>query len=168
MSELIVIGYDDHKVATKAFKVVQALRDDHVVELKGLAVVRVDEDGETHVDTPAKREEIALSATAGALWGMVLGILVLTPGIGVVGAALGGLIGKLTQMGVDNGFRKKVSELLEPGAAAVVIMASKITEDRFAAAMEPFGGTVLKTSLPEESERELAEQLAGPASETTD
>ncbi|GGU94624.1 membrane protein [Streptomyces litmocidini] len=167
MSELIVIGYDDHEVATKAFKAVQALRDDHVVELKGLAVVRVDEDGETHVDTPARREEIALSATAGALWGMVLGILVLTPGIGVVGAALGGIIGKLTQMGVDNGFRKKVSDLLEPGSAAVVILASKITEDRFAAAMEPFRGTVLKTSLPEESERELAEQLAGPASGTT-
>ncbi|ROQ26860.1 putative membrane protein [Streptomyces sp. PanSC19] len=167
MSELIVIGYDGHEVATKAFKAVQALRDDHVVELKGLAVVRVDQDGDTHVDTPARREEIALSATAGALWGMVLGILVLTPGIGVVGAALGGIIGKLTQMGVDNGFRKKVSDLLEPGSAAVVILASKITEDRFAAAMEPFGGTVLKTSLPEESERELAEQLAGPAPEAT-
>ncbi|MER7950448.1 DUF1269 domain-containing protein [Streptomyces sp. NPDC096079] len=166
MSELIVIGYDDHAVATKAFKEVQKLRDDRVVELKGLAVVRVDEDGETHVDTPAKKEEVALSATAGALWGMVFGMLILTPGIGVVGAALGGLIGKLTQMGVDNGFRKKVSDLLEPGAAAVVIMASTITEDRFAAAMEPFGGTVLKTSLPEESERELAEQLAGPEPET--
>ncbi|WP_369149090.1 DUF1269 domain-containing protein [Streptomyces sp. R44] len=166
MSELIVIGYDDHKVATKAFKEVQKLRDDHVVDLNGLAVVRVDEDGETHVDTPAKKEEIALSATAGALWGMVFGILILTPAMGVVGAALGGLIGKLTQMGVDNGFRKKVSELLEPGSAAVVIMASKVTEDRFAAAMEPFGGTVLKTSLPQESERELAEQLAGPDPET--
>ncbi|KOG33663.1 MULTISPECIES: DUF1269 domain-containing protein [Streptomyces] len=166
MSELIVIGYDDHQVATKAFKEVQKLRDGHVVDLKGLAVVRVDEDGETHVDTPAKTEEIALSATAGALWGMVFGMLILTPGIGVVGAALGGLIGKLTQMGVDNGFRKKVSDLLEPGSAAVVIMASKVTEDRFAAAMEPFGGTVLKTSLPEDSERELAEQLAGPDPET--
>ncbi|WP_432125944.1 DUF1269 domain-containing protein [Streptomyces sp. bgisy082] len=161
MSELIVIGYEDHAVARKAFKAVQQLRDDHVVELNGLAVVRVDQDGETHVDTPAKTEEIALSATAGALWGLVFGMIVLTPGIGVVGAALGGLIGKLNQMGVDRGFRQKVSDLLAPGSAAVVIMASKITEDRFAAAMEPFGGTVLKTSLSEESERELSEQLTG-------
>ncbi|MFB7029513.1 MULTISPECIES: DUF1269 domain-containing protein [unclassified Streptomyces] len=166
MSELIVIGYDDHAVARKAFKAVQQLRDDHVVELKGLAVVRVDQDGETHVDTPAKTEEIALSATAGALWGLVLGMIVLTPGIGVVGAALGGLIGKLNQMGVDRGFRQKVSDLLAPGSAAVVIMASKITEDRFAAAMEPFGGAVLKTSLSEQSERELSEQLTGEGPET--
>ncbi|KQX11698.1 hypothetical protein ASC82_17675 [Streptomyces sp. Root431] len=165
MSELIVIGYDDHAVATKAFKAVQQLRDDHVVELNGLAVVRVDADGETHVDTPKRSEEVAISATAGALWGMVLGIVILTPGIGVVGAALGGLIGKLNQMGVDGRFRKKVEELLEPGSAAVVVMASKITEDRFAAAMEAYGGTVLKTSLSEESERELAEQLAGPDAE---
>ncbi|MFE5716674.1 DUF1269 domain-containing protein [Streptomyces sp. NPDC056501] len=163
MSELIVIGYDDHAVATKAFKAVQQLRVDRVVELDGLAVVRVDADGETHVDTPRKSEEVAISATAGALWGMVLGIVILTPGIGVVGAAVGGLIGKLNQMGVDGKFRKKVGELLAPGSAAVVVMASKITEDRFAAAMEAFGGTVLKTSLSEESERELAEQLAGSA-----
>ncbi|GHF99123.1 DUF1269 domain-containing protein [Streptomyces zaomyceticus] len=162
MSELIVIGYEDRAVANRAFAAVQKLEDNHVVELTGIAIVSVDADGETHVDTPARREgRVALSATAGALWGMVFGMIILTPGIGVVGAAVGGLIGKLSQMGVDNKFRDKVRSLLAPGSSAVVIMASKVTEDRFAAAMEEFGGTVLKTSLPEESERELAEQLAG-------
>lgn len=89
-------------------------------------------------------------------------MIILTPGIGVVGAAVGGLIGKLSQMGVDKQFREKVQSLLAPGSSAVVVMATKVTEDKFAAAMEQFGGTVLKTSLPEQSERELAEQLAGP------
>ncbi|WP_395366368.1 DUF1269 domain-containing protein [Streptomyces sp. YH02] len=165
MSELIVLGYDDRAVANKAFAAVQKLGDSHVVELTGLAVVSVDADGKTHVDTPARRKgEVALSATAGALWGMVFGMIILTPGIGVVGAAVGGLIGKLNQMGVDNKFRDKVQSLLAPGSSAVVVMASKVTEDEFAAALDQFGGTVLKTSLPEESERELAEQLAGPDS----
>ncbi|MEU7034672.1 DUF1269 domain-containing protein [Streptomyces sp. NPDC046237] len=161
MSELIVIGYDDPAVAKKAFKTVQELNNNHVVELNGLAVVTVDQDGETHVDTPAKTEKVAVSATAGALWGMVFGILILTPGIGVVGAALGGLIGKLNQMGVDKNFRSKVDSLLQPGSAAVVIMASKVTEDKFAAAMQSFGGTVLKTSLSEKDEQAFVEQLAG-------
>ncbi|GGT79341.1 MULTISPECIES: DUF1269 domain-containing protein [Streptomyces] len=163
MSELIVIGYDDRPTAHAAFKVVQTLQKDLVVELGGLAVVSVDEDGETHVDTPGKGEKVAVSATAGALWGIVFGMLILTPGIGVVGAAVGGLIGKVSQMGVDKNFREKVHSLLEPGAAAVVIMASKITEDKFAAALQPFGGTVLKTSLAEQDEKDLAEQLAGAA-----
>lgn len=163
MSELIVLGYDDRAVANRVFAEVQKLGDSHAIELTGLAVVSVDADGKTHVDTPARRKgEAALSATAGALWGMVFGMIILTPGIGVVGAAVGGLIGKLNQMGVDNKFRDKVQSLLTPGSSAVVVMATKVTEDKFAAAVEQFGGTVLKTSLSEESERELAEQLAGP------
>ncbi|MEU2077655.1 DUF1269 domain-containing protein [Streptomyces sp. NPDC013489] len=163
MSELIVLGYDDRAVANRVFAEVQKLGDSDAVELTGLAVVSVDADGKTHVDTPARRKgEAALSATAGALWGLVFGMIILTPGLGVVGAAVGGLIGKLNQMGVDNTFRDKVQSLLTPGSSAVVVMASKVAEDKFGAAVEPFGGTVLKTSLPEESERELAEQLAGP------
>ncbi|MFE0381007.1 DUF1269 domain-containing protein [Streptomyces inhibens] len=162
MSELIVIGYDDPTAARKALKAVQALQNDQVVELTGLAVVSVDEDGETHVDTPGKSEKVAVSATAGALWGLVFGMLFLLPAIGLVGAALGGLLGKLRQMGLDDTFRGQVQALLKPGSAAVVIMASKVMEDRFATAMRSYGGTVLKTSLAQQEERELAEQLAGP------
>lgn len=113
------------------------------------------------VDTPGKSEKVAKSATAGALWGMVFGIVVLTPAMGVVGAAAGGLIGKLSQMGIDDKFRGSVHSLLQPGCAAVVIMASKITDDKFGAAMQQYGGTVLKTSLAEQAEMELAEQLSG-------
>ncbi|HEX5298980.1 MAG TPA: DUF1269 domain-containing protein [Streptosporangiaceae bacterium] len=40
-------------------------------------------------------------------------------------------------------------------------LASKITEDKFASAMQPFGGTILKTSLSESDEKELAEELTG-------
>jgi uncharacterized membrane protein len=38
-------------------------------------------------------------------------------------------------------------------------MASKITEDRCATAMRPFGGELLETSLSEEDEKELAHEL---------
>ena len=40
-------------------------------------------------------------------------------------------------------------------------MAQKITEDKFDDRMAPFGGSLLKTSLSEEDERELAHDLAG-------
>jgi len=38
-------------------------------------------------------------------------------------------------------------------------MASKITEDKFADRMKPYGATLLKTSLSEEDEKELAHEL---------
>ncbi|WP_329121098.1 DUF1269 domain-containing protein [Streptomyces sp. NBC_01465] len=162
MSELIVIGYEDPSVAKQAFKAVQQLKKDSVVDYTGLAVVSVDEQGETHVDTPRKDEKVPIAATAGALWGLVIGMFVLVPVLGVVGAAVGGLAGKLSQMGLDAKFRAKVDTLLKPGSAAVVIM-TPAPGDAISEAMAKFGGEVLKTSLPEDQEKELSELLAGDA-----
>jgi uncharacterized membrane protein len=160
MSELIVIGYEDPKVAEDAYQTVQNLQQEYVVNLNGLAIVTVDAEGKTHVDTPSKI--VGVSAASGALWGTLFGILFLVPGLGLLaGAAMGGLFGKLGKSGIDEQFRNQVQEMLKPGSAAVVVMASKITEDKFATAMQPYGGTVLKTSLADEDEKELAEHLAG-------
>ncbi|WP_329112856.1 DUF1269 domain-containing protein [Streptomyces sp. NBC_01353] len=161
MSELIVIGYDDPEVAQNAFATVQDLQRDYVVHLNGLAVVSVDADGDTHVDTTSRI--VGASVTSGAVWGAIFGLLFLLPGVGLLtGAAVGGLIGKLSKSGLDDQFRQQVQNLLKPGSAAVVIMSSKLTDDKFTVAMQPHGGTVLKTSLSDADEKELAEQLAGP------
>ena len=52
MSELIIIGYDDHATAERAQSKVIELQRNFVLNLSGLAVVRVDEDGKKHIDTP--------------------------------------------------------------------------------------------------------------------
>ena len=159
MSELIVIGYDDQANATQAYNQVLALDKDFVVTLTGLAIVTVDADGKSHVETPQKI--VGVSAACGALWGMLIGLLFFVPGVGLLlGGAMGALFGKLGKTGVNEQFRSQVQDMLKPGNAAVVVMASKITEDKFAEAMGPFGGPVLKTSLSEEDEKELAAELA--------
>ena len=159
MSDLIVIGYDDPQNARQAYEQVQRLQQDFVVELRGLAIVDVDADGKTHVDTPNRI--IGSSAATGAIFGLLIGLLFLVPGMVLLGGAIGALTGKLNKSGIDAGFRTRVAQMVEPGHSAVVIMASKITEDKFASAMQPFGGTLLKTSLSESDERELAEELTG-------
>jgi uncharacterized membrane protein len=159
MSDLIVIGYENPQTARQAYEQVQRLQQDFVVDLAGLAIIDVDADGKTHVDTP--RRIIGASAVSGALFGLLLGILFFVPGMALLGGAIGALMGKFNQSGVDARFRDQVEHLLDPGHSAVVIMASKITEDKFATAMQPFGGTILKTSLSESDEKELAEELAG-------
>lgn len=159
MSELIVIGYNDEATARQAYEEVLNLQKDFVVELRGLAIVNVDDEGKTHVDTP--QPIIGISAATGALWGLLFGLLFLVPGMAIVGGAIGALFGKLNQSGVNERFRNQVHDLLSPGHSAVVIMAGKLTEDKFAARMQPFGGTLLKTSLSETDERELAEEIAG-------
>jgi uncharacterized membrane protein len=54
VSDLIIIGYDDHDTAKRAYEQVIALHHDHVVDLTGLAVVTVDNEGKSHVDTPGR------------------------------------------------------------------------------------------------------------------
>ncbi|MGW0120194.1 DUF1269 domain-containing protein [Streptomyces sp. NPDC003327] len=161
MGELIVIGYDHGDAARRACETVRELQRDYVVHLDGLAVVEVDENGRTHVDSDSR--VVGTTAATGGMWGAIFGILFLNPALGLLtGAALGGLMGRLSRSGIDDRFRQQVAHLLRPGSAAVVVMASKVTDDKFTAAMRPHGGTVLKTSLSDEDEKDLAEQLAGP------
>jgi uncharacterized membrane protein len=159
MSELIVIGYDDQGVATQAYNEVLKLQQDFVVQLNGLAIVRVDAEGKSHVETPNKI--VGVSASMGALWGMIIGLLFLVPIFGLaVGGLMGALMGKMSKSGIDEQFRQQVQAMLKPGGAAVVVMASKITDDKFADAMKQYGGSLLKTSLSDEDEKELASELA--------
>jgi uncharacterized membrane protein len=159
MSDLIVIGYDDATSARKAYEQVLKLQQEFIIELRGLAIVDVDADGTTHVDTPQRI--IGQSVATGALWGLLFGVLFFVPGMALLGGAMGALFGRLNEHGINERFRAQVHGLLTPGHSAVVIMAGKVTEDKFAASMQQFGGTVLKTSLSDADEKDLAEELAG-------
>ncbi len=164
MSELIVIGYDNPVQARSAYDEVITLQSDFIANVRGLAIVTVDDQGKSHVETPQKI--VGIGAASGALWGMLIGLLFFVPFLGAaLGGALGALFGKLAKSGINDTFRQQVQELLQPGKAAVVIMAEKITEDKFADRMAPYGGTLLKTSLSEADERELAHDLGAPSAE---
>ncbi len=65
MSELIVIGYGDQASATQACNQVLALNKDLVVKLTGLAIVTVDAEGKSHLETSPKI--VGVSAASGAL-----------------------------------------------------------------------------------------------------
>ncbi|MDO5736892.1 MAG: DUF1269 domain-containing protein [Propionibacteriaceae bacterium] len=159
MSELIILGYDDDATAEKAYNKVLELNRDFIVALNGLAMVRMDEKGRKHIETPGSL--VAASTTSGALWGMILGVLFLIPGLGLLfGGAMGALSGVAGKAGVNRAFKAKVDGMLEEGKSAVVVMASKVTEDKFAAAMGEFGGTILKTSLSDADEKELEDELS--------
>lgn len=161
MSELVVIGYDSEAAAEEALGEVRRLEKDGDLRLIGLAVVTVDEQGKTHVDTPVK--PVGAGAVFGALWGVLLGLLFLVPVAGIaLGGAMGALMGVLTKSGIDGRFRDDVQGLLSPGKAALVVMADSVLEDKFTAAMQPYGGTLLKKSLSQEDEYELAAEELSP------
>ncbi len=97
-------------------------------------------------------------------WGMLFGLLFFIPVFGMaVGAGLGALMGKITKTGIDREFQDQVRDMLQPGTSALFLMLEKITPDKATEALAKYGGTVLKTSLSKEGEKELQDALHGGA-----
>ena len=162
MADLIVIAFDTESEAAGAYADVLQLNEDLVVELAGLALVTVDDHGKTHVQTPNREGSVGYGVAGGALFGVLLGILFFVPIFGLVmGGALGALFAGLDKTGINREFRDRVKQAVKSGKSAVVIYSRKITEDKFAAALEGFHGTIVQTSLSSEEEKNLAHDLTG-------
>ena len=109
MSELIVIGFDNPVNARAAYDEAVALQTEFIVDLRGVAIVTVDAEGKTHVETPQKI--VGTGAASGALWGMLIGLLFFVPFLGAaLGGATGALIGKLAKSGINDTFRNQVQD----------------------------------------------------------
>jgi uncharacterized membrane protein len=163
MADLIVVSFDSEADAEAAYNTVQQLNDDLVVQLAGLALVKVDGEGKTHVEYPGPVGKIGLGAAGGALFGTLIGILFFVPLAGLVfGGLFGALFAGLDKTGLNAEFRDRVKSTVSAGKSAIVLYAVKITEDKFAEALAPFRGTVVQTSLSEQDEKELAHDLTRP------
>ena len=78
-----------------------------------------------------------------------------------VGAGLGALMGKLAKTSIDKQFQDQVRDMLKPGTSALFLMVEQVTPDKAVEAMSRHGGTVLKTSLAKDDEKELQDALHG-------
>jgi uncharacterized membrane protein len=83
-----------------------------------------------------------------------------------VGAGLGALMGKFAKTSIDRQFQDQVRDMVQPGTSALFLMLEKVTPDKAVEAMSKYGGTVLKTSLSEDDEKELQDALHGTQADT--
>jgi len=158
MAELVVLGYPDVATAETVQAKVQELQKELIIDGTSATLTR-DADGKIHVETPTGA--VGAGAATGALWGGLLGLLFFVPIGGlIVGGLMGALMGKAADMGIDAEFRQKVQDVMTPGASAVVLIFSKVTPDKALAALAPYGGEVLRTSLSAEAEEEITRALA--------
>ena len=88
----------------------------------------------------------------------------LAPLAGVAGGIMGAAPGAAGNLGI----KQRVQDLVQPETSALMVIVRKTTPDQFIEALRPYGGTVLKTSLPRDAETELMKALHGddPAAPT--
>lgn len=164
MADLIVIAFDSETDAEAAYNKVQELQNDLIVELAGLALVKVDGEGKTRVEYPGSAGKIGVGAAGGALFGALIGILFFIPFAGLVfGGLLGALFAGLDKTGLDAEFRDRVQSTVTAGKSAIVMYAVKLTADKFATALAPYNGQVVQTSLSDADEKALIEDLGAAA-----
>ncbi len=164
MATLVAIGYPDEGTAEEARQTVGQLEADLIIQADEVAAIRRDTDGKYHVHTSHSGTSTAGGAVWGGFWGLLFGLLFFIPFAGwAVGAGLGALFGHLGEKGIDKQFQDQVRDQVKPGTSALFMIIEKATPDKAVAALEQYGGTVIKTSLSDEDTKKLQEALQPPA-----
>jgi uncharacterized membrane protein len=160
MAELIAIGYPDMTTADAAADEARRLAQDLIIQPDAIAVIVRDNDGSYHVHTT--HHAVGGGAVWGMFWGFLFGLLFFIPVFGMaIGAGMGALMGKFTKSAIDKQFQEQVRGMIKPGNSALFLMLEKVTPDKAVEAMSKYGGTVLKTSLSKDDEKDLQDALHG-------
>jgi uncharacterized membrane protein len=160
MATLVAIGYPDETTATSASLEAHRLAKDLIIQPDAIATIARDREGKFHVTT--SHHAVSGGATWGMIWGLLFGMLFFIPVLGMaVGAGLGALTGKLAKGAINRDFQERIRDELKPGTSALFLVVEAVTPDKAVEALSRYGGTVLKSSLPKETEEELQEALHG-------
>jgi uncharacterized membrane protein len=158
MANLIVIVFDDPEEAPRVRKTIKSIEGSGHISLNDSAVVVKDEKGKVHVKNQVDRG-VKIGAVGGGFFGLLLAS-VFFPVAGIVIGALGGaVIGKMAKLGVSQGFVKEVASSMENESSALFIIVRDSDPDVAVAALKPYKGKILQTTLSPEDEEILRDVL---------
>src|SRR5246127_5354485 len=163
MATLVAIGYPDQGTAEEARHTVQQLEAELIIQADQVAAISRDLEGKYHVHTTHGGASAGGGAAIGGFWGFLFGLLFFIPFAGLaIGAGMGALFGHFGERGLDKAFQEQVRAYLKPGTSALFMVIEQATPDKAVAALEQYGGTVIKTSLSDEDTKKLQEALQPP------
>ena len=153
MNQLIVIAFDHFDDAKTAMANLRSLEGQGRISFEDTAIVQRDPDGKAHV----RNEVSGTTETAAAVGAVIGGILSFAfPLLGVaIGAALGAAVGAMLDRGVSSTFIDEVKTTLRPGRSALFLVVRQSDADSTIAALRPFKGDVIQTTLDTEAEEAL-------------
>ena len=159
MSHLVVITFDNAEEAGKVREALRSAQKADYLSLDDSAVVVKDEEGKIHIKNEMDRG-VKIGAVGGGALGLLLASVFFPIGGIVVGALVGGLLGKAADLGIDQKFVKQVGDELEAGSSAIFFIVRESTPDMAVAALRPYKGKVYHTSFPSDAEDELRRILS--------
>jgi uncharacterized membrane protein len=156
MATLFAVVYPDVATAEEAAATARGLEEAGFLKILDSSLLTKNEEGE--IEHQGERHTVRSGAIGGAVIGGIAGAIFLVPVLGIAaGTAIGGYIGKLRKSGAGDDFHKfseQVSNDLQPGTAALLILGQSDAPDRIIHDLGRHGGTVRSTDL---SDKQLAE-----------
>jgi uncharacterized membrane protein len=158
MSTLVAIAYPDADTAERVRAELVQMTKEHLLQLDDAVVVEHREDGKIKLHQAISTT--GAGAAGGALWGGLIGLLFLAPLFGMaIGAASGAVMGKVTDVGVNDNFMKELGAKMPAGGAALIMLGRAEAPERVLERVRQFGGEVIQTSLDTEQEERLRTAL---------
>lgn len=158
MSYLVVVGYDDEYKAEEVRLRLLKMQQEYLIDLEDAVVAVKKPNGKIKLNQAINLT--ALGAVQGTFWGALIGLLFMSPLLGVaVGATSGAIAGALSDVGINDDFMKDVAAQLQPGGSALFVLVRSATPEKVAEQLAGTGGKVIKTSLSHENEAKLQEVL---------
>ena len=158
MSTLVAIAYPDAETAERVRAELIQMTKEHLMQVDDAVVVEHRADGK--IKLHQAMSTTGAGAAGGALWGGLIGLLFLAPLFGMaIGAASGAVMGKVTDVGVNDDFMKQLGAKTPPGGAALIMLGRAEAPERVLERVRGYGGEVIQTSLDEEQEERLRAAL---------
>jgi len=157
MNELLVVAFDHFDDARNAMARLRSLEREGKIRFEDTAILERDPDGTAHV-----KNEVSGTTETAAVIGAIIGgfVTFLFPPVGMaIGAALGAALGIGLDTGVSDKFIDEVKKTLRPGRSALFLVVKESHADATLAALRPFRGDVIQTTLPTEAEEALRQAL---------
>jgi len=160
MATLTVWKFDTPDGADRAVNTLKDLSKQQLITLHDAAVVTWPADAKK----PKTRQLTNMAgagALGGAFWGMLFGLIFFIPLLGAaIGAAAGALGGAFTDVGIDDGFIKRVREDVTPGTSAMFLLSSDAVLDKIRDSFTGQNAELVQTNLTEEQEEALRTAFA--------
>jgi uncharacterized membrane protein len=158
MNQLIVIAFDHFDDARAALTSLRGLEASGNVKFEDTALIERDPDGTTHVKNEISGTTEAATAI-GAVIGGLIGFVFPIAGI-AIGAAAGAAVGASLGSGVEGDFVDEIKKTLRPGRSALFLVVRELYADAVVAALRPFRGELLQSTLSTEAEEALRAALS--------
>ena len=154
MSHMIVFAMPSIEGAYAMRDALDDLRAFDLVDVKDAAVVERHPDGSVRVRQAF--DLIGAGALGGVIWGALIGLIFLTPWLGMaVGGLAGALAGKFTDIGIDDEFIREVGEQVKPGHSALFMLIDNWENSKSLRLLADFDAAIIHTTMLADEEARL-------------